>query len=145
MVAQVHTYGYDGLRTSTTTSPGTPGAHAQAWFTQDYTEHDGIREHYLRVGDRLVAKLTYTPPPGGMTMGMGRLRRSGDTSPDLGNLVAEVLLRMLPSRRRSRACADHERRRRPPRGAQVRTVRAAGRREDRWDDRAGGFPSRAAE
>jgi RHS repeat-associated protein len=59
-VAEAHTYGYDGLRTTTTTSPGTPSAKVQAWFTQDYTEHDRTRDHYLRVGNRIVGRVTMT-------------------------------------------------------------------------------------
>ena len=64
-VAEVHTYGYDGLRTSTTTAPGTTNAHTQVWFTQDYTEHDGKREHYIRIGDRLIARVTTQPNSNG--------------------------------------------------------------------------------
>ncbi|HEY7375911.1 MAG TPA: RHS repeat-associated core domain-containing protein [Polyangia bacterium] len=67
-LAEVHTYGYDGLRTSTTTAPGTGSASTQVWFTQDYTERNGIREHYVRIGDRLVAKLT-TQSTGSGAMG----------------------------------------------------------------------------
>ena len=92
MVAEVHTYGYDGLRTSTTTAPGMPGASAQVWFTQDYTEHDGIRDHYVRVGDRIVAKVTLQPPVGGA---MGLVRDTRKPPRDLGNLVAEGLLALL--------------------------------------------------
>ena len=75
-VAVAHRYGYDGLRTSTTNAPGTTGASVQFWFTQDYSQHDGVRDHYVRIGDRIVAKVTYNPPPGGM-MGMGVVRRPG--------------------------------------------------------------------
>ncbi|HVZ75616.1 MAG TPA: LamG-like jellyroll fold domain-containing protein [Polyangia bacterium] len=62
-LAEVHTYGYDGLRTSTTTMnvDGT-NAHTQTWFTQDYTQlPGGNREHYIRIGDRIVAKVTMAP------------------------------------------------------------------------------------
>jgi RHS repeat-associated protein len=68
MLAEVHTYGYDGLRTSTTTfSPVNPmtTAKSQYWFTQDYTQtSSGKREHYVRIGDRIVAKVTMDPTGG---------------------------------------------------------------------------------
>lgn len=69
MVAEVHTCGYDGLRTSTTTAPGTANANTQFWFTQDYSQRNGIREHYVRLGDRLIARVTAQPAPGGGGMG----------------------------------------------------------------------------
>jgi RHS repeat-associated protein len=72
-----HTYGFDGLRTSTSESPGTAGAATQLWFTQDYTEHGGVREHYLRVGDRIVAKMTLTPPAGAAA---GAVRTTADAA-----------------------------------------------------------------
>src|SRR5438477_298183 len=65
MLAEVHIYGYDGLRTSTTTAPGTTNASTQVWFTQDYTEHDGKREHYVRVGGVLIARVTTQPTGNG--------------------------------------------------------------------------------
>jgi RHS repeat-associated protein len=68
MLAEVHTYGFDGLRTSTTTfSPSNMMVppKSQYWFTQDYTEREGKREHYVRIGDRIVAKVTMVPAPGG--------------------------------------------------------------------------------
>ena len=66
MVAEKHTYGFDGLRTSTTTAPGTGSASVQFWFTQDYTQRNGVREHYLRLGGRLIARVTTQPNPNGM-------------------------------------------------------------------------------
>jgi RHS repeat-associated protein len=68
MLAEVHTYGYDGLRTSTTTFSPTnmlATAKSQSWFTQDYTERDGKREHYVRIGDRIVTKVTMVAAGGG--------------------------------------------------------------------------------
>jgi RHS repeat-associated protein len=62
-LAEAHTYGYDGLRTSTTTMnvDGT-NVKSQYWFSQDYTETvEGNREHYIRVGVRIVAKVTMAP------------------------------------------------------------------------------------
>ena len=63
---EAHTYGYDGLRTSTSTGPDLLHLNqSQYWFTQDYTETTtGNREHYVRVGGRIVAKVTMTPVPG---------------------------------------------------------------------------------
>ena len=100
-VAVAHTYGYDGLRTSTTNGPGSSSASVQFWFTQDYTQHDGAREHYVRIGDRIVAKVTYNPPPGGMTgmgmagMGLGAVLRPGEQSADPGDLIAKGVLALM--------------------------------------------------
>ena len=95
MVAEVHTYGYDGLRTSTTTAPGTANANTQVWFTQDYTEHDGNREHYVRVGHRIVAKVTLRPPPGGGGGAMGALIDPRHPPIDVEELIAKILLALL--------------------------------------------------
>jgi RHS repeat-associated protein len=92
-VAVAHTYGYDGLRTSTTNAPGTSGASVQFWFTQDYSQHDGVREHYVRVGDRIVAKVTYNPPPGGV--GMALVGRLDEKPTDFGDLVAKIILALI--------------------------------------------------
>jgi len=94
-IAEVHTYGYDGLRTTTTTAPGAPTAKVQFWFTQDYTEHDGTREHYLRRGDRIVAKLTFAPPAVAATAVAGTLRDIRHPPRDTGDLVAKVLIAVL--------------------------------------------------
>ncbi|HEY7375909.1 MAG TPA: RHS repeat-associated core domain-containing protein [Polyangia bacterium] len=93
-VAEVHTYGYDGLRTSTTTAPGTGSANTQVWFTQDYSEHDGKREHYVRIGNRIVAKVTLQPPMGGGG-GTGVLIDPRRPPVDLGDLIAKILLALL--------------------------------------------------
>jgi RHS repeat-associated protein len=95
-VAEVHGYGYDGLRTSTTTSPGMAGAKVQFWFTQDYTQHDGIREHYVRIGDRIVAKVSYQQASGGTGGTGGAFVRDPKHPPkDWGDLVAQLLVAML--------------------------------------------------
>src|SRR6185369_9691217 len=61
-VPMLHSYGYDGLRTSTTTNAGVAGQTTDYWFTQDYNERsDGHRDHYIRVGDRLVARISFRP------------------------------------------------------------------------------------
>jgi RHS repeat-associated protein len=50
-------YGYDGQRTYT---KGRSEAQAQYWFTPAYTRMpDGTRRHFVTVGDRLVAQLTF--------------------------------------------------------------------------------------
>jgi RHS repeat-associated protein len=96
MVAEVHTYGYDGLRTSTTTAPGTANANTQVWFTQDYSEHDGNREHYVRIGNRIVAKVTLRPPPGGAAGGgMAALIDPRHPPVSLEDLVAKIFLAFL--------------------------------------------------
>jgi len=94
IVAEVHTYGYDGLRTSTTTASGTANANTQVWFTQDYSEHDGNREHYVRIGNRIVAKVTLRPPPGGGG-GMAALVDPRHPPIDVEELIAKILLALL--------------------------------------------------
>jgi RHS repeat-associated protein len=55
-----HAYGYDGLRTYTKGS----GNSEQYWFDSDDTLQPGgaTRWHYVKVGDRLVARLSFTHP-----------------------------------------------------------------------------------
>jgi RHS repeat-associated protein len=57
-VVVTHTYGYDGLRTSTRGRDG----RVQYWFTPDLRqwEENGVvkREHYVRLGDRTIARVT---------------------------------------------------------------------------------------
>lgn len=66
-LAEAHTYGYDGLRTSTTTmNVDGSNVKSQYWFSQDYTETTGgNREHYVRIGARIVAKVIMKPGTGG--------------------------------------------------------------------------------
>ncbi|HLX78895.1 MAG TPA: RHS repeat-associated core domain-containing protein, partial [Acidimicrobiales bacterium] len=65
-LAEIHTYGYDGLRTSTSTGNDPMHMQTQYWFTQDYTQTvTGNREHYVRIGDRIVAKVTMNPDGNG--------------------------------------------------------------------------------
>jgi RHS repeat-associated protein len=58
-----HAYGYDGLRTFTTG----PTSGTQRWFTSAYTLRGTTRFHYVSLGDRLVARVSYadvtTVPP----------------------------------------------------------------------------------
>lgn len=60
VVAEKHTYGFDGIRTSTTTNPGAANAAVRVQITPDDLIHDGKREHYVRIGDRIVARLAMT-------------------------------------------------------------------------------------
>ena len=60
VVAEKHTYGFDGIRTSTTTNPGAANAAVRVQITPDDLIHDSKREHYVRVGDRIVARLAMT-------------------------------------------------------------------------------------
>jgi YD repeat-containing protein len=57
-----YAYGYDGLRVSTVS----PGGEETIRFTPNVTERaDGTREIDVRLGDRLIARVTRTPIPGG--------------------------------------------------------------------------------
>ena len=91
-VAETHTYGFDGVRTSTTTGTG-PSADVQLWFTQDYSQHNGQREHYVRVGNRIVAKVVTRPPTGGSDggVGVGLVRAALPSRADT-DLVARLVL-----------------------------------------------------
>jgi RHS repeat-associated protein len=60
VVAEKHTYGFDGTRTSTTTNPGAANAAVRVQITPDDVIHDGKREHYVRLGSRIVARLAMT-------------------------------------------------------------------------------------
>jgi hypothetical protein len=55
-----HAYGYDGLRTYTKGAGNTE----QYWFASDDTLQPGgtTRWHYVKVGDRLVARLAFSHP-----------------------------------------------------------------------------------
>ncbi len=57
VVPEKHTYGFDGMRTSTTTNPDAANAVVRVQITPDDVVHDGRREHYVRIGDRIVARL----------------------------------------------------------------------------------------
>jgi RHS repeat-associated protein len=92
-VAVAHAYAYDGERVATTVNPGVAGAKVQFWFTPDYTEHDGQRDHYLRVGSRLVAKISYRPP-GAPAMGLQQLRDQ-ERSNRSAELVDQILVMLL--------------------------------------------------
>jgi RHS repeat-associated protein len=49
----VHGYGYDGLRVLTQH----PGGATQVWFTPNLSQTNGARERYVRIDDRLIARL----------------------------------------------------------------------------------------
>jgi RHS repeat-associated protein len=56
-----HAYGYDGFRVLTRS----PVGDVQYWFTPGISERNGIREHYIRLGDRLIARVDQRDTEGG--------------------------------------------------------------------------------
>ncbi len=62
-----HGYGYDGMRVWTLD----PAGSTQLWFTPGITQIDGRREHYVRLGQRLIARvsLEWTGDPGDASTG----------------------------------------------------------------------------
>jgi RHS repeat-associated protein len=54
-------YGFDGLRIKTTH----PSGELEYWFSPDLRLHHGAREHYVRLGDRLLARVRMLPPGSG--------------------------------------------------------------------------------
>jgi RHS repeat-associated protein len=53
-----HAYGYDGLRVRTVG----PDGQGTTWFSSDVSEtDDGVRQIDIRMGDRLIARVTRTP------------------------------------------------------------------------------------
>jgi YD repeat-containing protein len=48
-----HAYGWDGQRSLTVAPDGS----ISRWFSTSLVEHDGVRDHYVHVGDRLVARV----------------------------------------------------------------------------------------
>lgn len=58
--AVAHAYGYDGLRVKTTV-----GGVAQYFFTEGVSERAGVREHHVRIGDRVIARVAIRPGAGG--------------------------------------------------------------------------------
>jgi RHS repeat-associated protein len=49
-----HTYGYDGLRILTRGPDGSE----ERWFTENLSQTGGTREHYVRLGGRLIARIS---------------------------------------------------------------------------------------
>lgn len=54
-----HGYGYDGLRTFTRD----PAGNEEYWFTPNLRQHGDTREHYVRIGDRIIARISQARPP----------------------------------------------------------------------------------
>ena len=52
-----YAYGYDGQRIVTRDNRGS----VEYWFAPDLRQLDGVREHYVKVGERIVAKVTMAP------------------------------------------------------------------------------------
>ncbi len=49
-----HAYGYDGMRVYTKSASGD----TRYWFSQGISEQDGVREHLVYYGERLIARVT---------------------------------------------------------------------------------------
>ncbi|WP_158620001.1 FG-GAP-like repeat-containing protein [Corallococcus sicarius] len=63
-----HAYGHDGLRVKTRG----PLGDTQYWFSSQLTERpEGMRERYVRLGDRVLARLTLTTANGGTLAAAG--------------------------------------------------------------------------
>jgi RHS repeat-associated protein len=52
-----HAYGYDGQRVWTRSAAG-----EQRWFTDDLVERDGVRQHYVRLAGRTIARVDTVAP-----------------------------------------------------------------------------------
>lgn len=97
----VYVYGYDGQRVFT----HHPSGATQVWFTPQLSQTDGNREHYVRVGDRLIARISmnWAGQPAGVRTSSSALtsesrRRSSIVAAFM--LVAVSLLAALATRRR---------------------------------------------
>ena len=84
-----HTYGYDGLRVVTRG----PDGKRQLWFYQGLSQDDGVRDHYVRLGTRLIARVTmsWVGPAGGATPTLAVTAASGTRGARLTLLLAGVL------------------------------------------------------
>lgn len=72
-----HAYGYDGFRVSTRNTDGD----VQYWFSPGTSEQNGVREHLLFVGSRMVARIT-----------VGRIEDIGETGDaEMGGVYARYL------------------------------------------------------
>lgn len=61
-----HAYGYDGLRVYTRSVDGA----TQYWFSQGTTERNGVREHLIYAGSRLIARIAVVRNDGTTTGGV---------------------------------------------------------------------------
>ncbi len=93
-------YGHDGFRTTVTSAAGT-----QIWFTPQVNQTGGVREHYVTVGDRQVARLTVAvgaasaAGAGAATAGAGLGRNVALGVLLLALVVLAVLVARAPVRR----------------------------------------------
>jgi RHS repeat-associated protein len=52
-----HAYGFDGQRVRTEV-----GGQVERWFSSEVVERDGVRDYYLRLGDRLITRVRRAAP-----------------------------------------------------------------------------------
>jgi RHS repeat-associated protein len=65
-----HRYGYDGSRVATRAASGA----TTYWITPGVVVRGGARDHYVRVGDRLIGKITTTAPGDAVASAIARGR-----------------------------------------------------------------------
>jgi RHS repeat-associated protein len=93
-------YGYDGLRVRSTDNQGTAPEH---WVTADLHEQGGVYEQYVRVGERIVAKVELANVDEGS--GAAAVVRGAGRAAGIALLVIAVglLLAGMASARRARS------------------------------------------
>jgi RHS repeat-associated protein len=89
----VHGYGYDGQRVFTQH----PNGDTQVWFTPQLSQTDGDRDHYVRIGGRLIArlKLSWIGESGGASTGGFVTTQPGRLQSILAAIVAATALLLL--------------------------------------------------
>lgn len=103
----VHGYGYDGLRVFTQH----PSGGTQVWFSEQLAQTDDARDHYVLIGDRLVArlKLNWIGAEGGASTSAGVMawvpRSAWSIIPELALGILFVLVSLAITKRRLRSRA----------------------------------------